>query len=284
MKKNIGIIESLLKLFMFTDTNFYSDKQTRKILFKTTQNKVNYYKKGRKNIKSHFDKEKSLDRLIVLRSFADELWNLIISKKPMGRVVYVIDEALLRVEIATDENIALIGHGYGVGAVGNLRQMLESLAIAKYIWTKGESEAERFQDHAEYQDKKIIEKYKDDPSFQKDQGWISDKKDNTLKKLIWLLKNNEYKNMYDYCCNLIHASSYSMEKVMQLNHERRGCDYFPLEFEETIRFNEKIIVDFLVFLIDCYMDKTVQRGYKILLKTIVDNMEGCPGDELLKLD
>jgi hypothetical protein len=30
-------------------------------------------------------------------------------------------------------------------------------------------------------------------------------------------------------------------------------------------------------------DLSEQRFYKILLKTIVDNMDGCPGDELLKL-
>ena len=294
MKKDIGIIESLLELFITTDTNQYSDNQVRKLLFKTTQNSVRKYKMGRKNINSHFNKEKSLDRLIILRLFADELWNLILRAKPKGRVVYVVEEALLRVEISTDENITLIGHGYGIGAVGNLRQMLECLAITKYIWKKGESEAERFQDHAECKKGKVIEKYKDEPCFMTSQGWISDKTNNTLKKLIKLLENRDYNDIYDFCCNLIHASSFSMEKVMQLNHERQGCDYFPLGLEKTIRYNEKIIVDFLLFLIDSYLDEkrpvipdlnnfSEQRFYKILLKTIVDNMDGCPDVELLKL-
>lgn len=294
MKKDTGIIESLLILFMTTDTNRYSDNKVRKILFKTTQNSVRKYKKGRKNINSHFNNEKSLDRLVVLRLFAFELWNVILRKEPKGRVVYVIEEALLRIEISTDENITLIRHGYGIGAIGNLRQMLESLAIAKYIWKKGESEAERFQDHADCKNKKVIEKYKDDSSFGTRQGWISDKENNTLKKLIKLMENKEYNEIYDFCCNLIHASSFSMETVMQLNHKRRGCDYFPLGLEKTIRFNERIIVDFLLFLIDSYMDEnrpvfsdlndlSEQRFYKILLKTIVDNMDGCPCDELLKL-
>lgn len=294
MKKDTGIIESLLELFMTTDTNRYSDNKVRKILFKTTQNSVRKYKKGRKNINSYFNNEKSLDRLVVLRLFAFELWNIILRKEPKGRVVYVVEEALLRIEISTDENITLIGHGYGIGAVGNLRQMLESLAIAKYIWKKGESEAERFQDHADCKNEKVIEKYKDDSSFGTSQGWISDKENNTLKKLIKLMENKEYNEIYDFCCTLIHASSFSMETVMQLNHKRRGYDYFPLGLEKTIRFNEKIIVDFLLFLIDSYMDGnrpvfsdlndlSEQRFYKILLKTIVDNMDGCPGDELLKL-
>ena len=85
-----------------------------------------------------------------------------------------------------------------------------------------------------------------------------------------------------------------MEITKTMNHERRGCEYFPLGLEDTIRFNEKILVDFLVFLIDSYMDDNKpaipgldgfpeKRFYKILLKTFVDNMEGCPGDELLKL-
>lgn len=297
---NNSIINSLLKLFLTTDTNDFSDEQARRVIYKATQPQVKEYKKGRENINSHFNKEKSLDRLIILRLFAYDLWNIILSKNPEGRVAYVVDEAILRVQIATDENITLIGHGYGIGATNNLRQMLESLAIVKYLKDKGEAEAERFQDHAEYQsseilqEKKIIEKYKNEPSFHTPYGWISDKENNSYSKLIKLIGNEDYNGMYILCCNLIHASSFSMEIVKTLNHERQGCEYFPLGLEDTIRFNEKIIVDFLVFIIDSYMDERKpaipgmddfpeKRFYKILLKTIVDNMEGCPGDELLKL-
>lgn len=294
------IIPSLLKFFMITDSENYTNEQAAKAVYKVILPVVKNYKKGRKNINGHFNKEKSLDRLIILRMFAYELWQDILAKDPKGRVTYVIEEALLRAEIATDENIALIGSGYGVGAASNLRQMLESLAIVKYIWSKGESEAERFQDHAEYQssdilqERIIIEKYKDEPSFCTPYGWISDKENNSLAKLIKLLNNEDYNGMYKLCCNLIHASSFSMELVMSLNHKRQGCDYFPLGFEETIRLNETILVDFLMFLIDTYFDNTrpifpgmdgftEQRIYKILLKSIVDNMEGCPSAELLNL-
>lgn len=155
-----GIIHSLLKFFLTTNTNDYSDEQARKAIFKATQPQVKQYKKGRENITYHFDKEKSLDRLIILRLFAFDLWNIILSKKPEGRVAYVVNEALLRIEIATDENITLIGHGYGIGATNNLRQMLESLAIVKYLKDKGEKEAERFQDHAEYQSSEILQEKK----------------------------------------------------------------------------------------------------------------------------
>lgn len=295
-----GIIHSLLNFFRNTNSKTYSDEQARKAIFKATQPQVKQYKKGRENINSHFDKEKSLDRLIILRLFAFDLWNIILSKKPKSRVAYVVEEAILRVEIATDENITLIGHGYGIGATNNLRQMLESLAIVKYIKDKGEIEAERFQDHAKYQsseilqEKKIIDKYKEEQSFHTPYGWISDKENNSYSKLIKLMGNEDYNGMYTLCCNLIHASSFSMEITKTMNHERQGCEYFPLGLEDTIRFNEKILVDFLVFIIDSYMDDSKpaipgldcfpeKRFYKIFLKTIVDNMEGCPGDELLKL-
>ena len=297
---NNNIINSLLKLFLTTDTNDFTDEQAKTAKYNAILPLVNDYKKGRENINAHFNAEKSLDRLIALRLFAYDLWETILSKKPEGRVTYVIDEAVLRVQIATDENITLIGHGYGIGATNNLRQMLESLAIVKYIWAKGEKEAERFQDHAEYQsaeisqEKHILEKYKDEPSFHSSYGWISDKNNNSYSKLIKLLENEDYNGMYILCCNLIHASSFSMEITKNLNHERQGCEYFPLGLEDTIRFNEKILVDLLMFLIESYLDnkKSVIQGlndfpetrfYKILLKSIVDNMEGCPGDELLKL-
>ena len=177
-----NIINSLLKFFLTTNTDDFSDEQAREAKYNAILHLVNDYKKGRENINTHFNEEKSLDRLIALRLFTYDLWELILSKKPEGRVAYVIDEAVLRVQIATDENITLIGHGYGIGATNNLRQILESLAIVKYIWDKGEKEAERFQDHAKYQSAEILqeecilEKYKDDTAFYSSYGLISDKK------------------------------------------------------------------------------------------------------------
>ncbi|MBQ3642489.1 MAG: hypothetical protein IJJ71_13355 [Treponema sp.] len=273
------IIEQVLKLFMTTDSEKYSDLEIHKLLLKTVSPTVKQYKKSNKQHQSLFQKDENIDRLIVLRCFAFELWNSIIQGKLhneiYGRRINVIETALLRCEIATDENIALFTNGYGLSAMSNLRLMLEAFSISKYLWKKGENEAKRFQDYREYQKSEFdgtkadIED-KHDESFYKPYGWISEPELRSLSHLVKELKNAKYDELFKISNNYVHATPYSLEKVWELNHKRMG--YFPIDLSELIRLNEFILTDFLCFVVDRFVESDEKDFYKLFLKIIVDRM------------
>ena len=273
------IIEQVLKLFMTTDSEKYSDLEIHKLLLKTVSPTVKQYKKSNKQHQSLFQKDENIDRLIVLRCFAFELWNSIIQGKLhneiYGRRINVIETALLRCEIATDENIALFTNGYGLSAMSNLRLMLEAFSISKYLWEKGESEAKRFQDYRGYQKSEFdgtkadIED-KHDESFFKPYGWISEPELRSLSHLVKELKNAKYNELFKISNNYVHATPYSLEKVWELNHKRMG--YFPIDLSELIRLNEFILTDFLCFVVDSFVESDEKHFYKLFLKIIVDWM------------
>lgn len=273
------IIEQVLKLYMTTDSEKYSDLEIHKLLLKTVSPAVKQYKKSNKQHQSLFQKDENIDRLIVLRCFAFELWNSIIQGKLhneiYGRRINVIETALLRCEIATDENITLFTNGYGLSAMSNLRLMLEAFSISKYLWEKGESEAKRFQDYREYQKlefdgtKADIED-KHDESFFKPYGWISEPELRSLSHLVKELKNAKYDELFKISNNYVHATPYSLEKVWEFNHKRMG--YFPIDLSELIRLNEFILTDFLCFVVDRFVESDEKDFYKLFLKIIVDRM------------
>lgn len=273
------IIEQVLKLFMTTDSEKYTDLEIHKLLLKTVSPTVKQYKKSNKQHQYLFQKDENIDRLIVLRCFAFELWNSIIQGKLhneiYGRRINVIETAFLRCEIATDENIALFTNGYGLSAMSNLRLMLEAFSISKYLWKKGESEAKRFQDYREYQKSEFdgtkadIED-KPDESFFKSYGWISEPELRSLSHLVKELKNAKYNELFKISNNYVHATPYSLEKVWELNHKRMG--YFPIDLSELIRLNEFILTDFLCFVVDSFVESDEKHFYKLFLKIIVDWM------------
>lgn len=273
------IIEQVLKLFMTTDSEKYSDLEIHKLLLKTVSPTVKQYKKSNKQHQSLFQKDENIDRLIVLRCFSFELWNSIIHgnihNEIYGRRINVIETALLRCEIATDENIALFTNGYGLSAMSNLRLMLEAFSISKYLWKKGENEAKRFQDYREYQKSEFdgtkadIED-KHDESFFKPYGWISEPELRSLSHLVKELKNAKYDELFKISNNYVHATPYSLEKVWELNHKRMG--YFPIDLSELIRLNEFILTDFLFFVVDSFVESDEKHFYKLFLKIIVDWM------------
>lgn len=265
---------------MSTDSEKYSDLEVHKLLLKAVAPTVKQYKKSNKQHQTLFQKNEDIDRLIILRCFAFELWDLIIHGKLhneiYGRRANVIETALLRCEIATDENIALFTNGYGLAAMGNLRLMIESFSISKYLWNKGEDEAKRFQDYMEHQKSEFdgteshMEEERED-SFFKKYGWISEPESRTLSALVKKLKNEKYDKLFNISNNYIHATPYSLEKVWEFNHKRKG--YFPIELPELIRLNELILVDFLNFIVNCFVEENYKKDFFIIfLKVIVDWM------------
>ncbi len=270
----MSIINQVLKLFSSKDSEKYSDIQIHNLLKKAVKPTVKLYKNSNQ---LRFLKDENIERLIILRCFAFELWDLIIHNELhneiYGRRINVIETALLRCEIASDENITLFANGYGLSAMSNLRLMLESLAVSKYLWEKGEEEAKRFQDYMEFQKSdfegtpvKMEDEY--DETFFKIYGWISDKKFNSFSKLVKKLGNNEYDDLVKISNNYIHASPYSLEKVWKMNHKQKG--YFPIDLLKLIRINERILVDFLLFVLDCFIESEEKDFYKIFIKIIVD--------------
>lgn len=276
----MSIINQVLKLFMSTDSEKYSDLEVHKLLLKAVAPTVQQYKKANKQHQTLFQKYEDIDRLIILRCFAFELWNLIIHgelhNEIYGRRANVIETALLRCEIATDENIALFKNGYGLAAMGNLRLMLESFSISRYLWDKGEDEAKRFQDYMEHQKSEFdgtkanMEEERED-SFFKTYGWISEPESRTLSALVKRLENKKYAELFNISNNYVHATPYSLEKVWEFNHKHQG--YFPIELPELIRLNEFILADFLEFIVKHFIEREEEKlFYKIFLKIIVDWM------------
>lgn len=277
--KNTTIIEQLVNLSFTKDFEKYSDKEISKLLQKAVSPTVKKYERGTKQHQSLFKKRESIDRLIVLRCYAFEVFESItkgnLHNEIYGRRINVIESALLRCEIATDENICLVKSGFGLSFLSNLRLMLESFAIAKYLWEKGESEAIRFQDYMEYQISEIEKTKRElegkyDESFFKPYGWISDSKINSLSKLVKNLGKDEYSELFKISSNYVHASPYSLQKVWEMNQGRNG--YFPFGLEDSIRLNEFILEDFLMFIIDCFAEGDQKDFFKFFLKVIVDNM------------
>ncbi len=277
--KSDTIIDQFIRLFCTKDSEKYSDEEISKLLQKAVSPTVKKYEKGTKQHQSLFKNKESIDRLIVLRCYAYELFESIsngnIHNEIYGRRIKVIESALLRCEVATDENICLVKSGFGLSFLSNLRLMLESFAIAKYLWEKGETEAIRFQDYMEYQISEIEKTKRDlegkyDKSFFKPYGWISDSKINSLSKLVKKLNNDEYNELFKISSNYVHSSPYSLQKVWEMNQRLNG--YFPFSLEDSIRLNEFILTDFLVFIIDCFAEDDKKDFFKLFLKVIVDNM------------
>ncbi|MBR4374038.1 MAG: hypothetical protein IKP49_06740 [Treponema sp.] len=271
----MSIIEQILKFSKSINSKKYSDYKIHKLLKKAVNPILKLYIKGNKQHQSLFERNENIERLIILRCFAWELWNLIINGELRndiyGRRINVIEAALLRCEIATDENIVLLKNGQGLSVMSNLRLMLESFVVSKYLWEKGESEAKRFQDYMEFQKSdfegstlKLEAEY--DESFFKAYGWISDKKFHSLSALVKGFTNGEYEDLFKISNNYIHATPYSLEKVWELNHQLQG--YFPIDLPSLINLNERLLSDFLVFVTDCFIDTDKKESCKVVLEVI----------------
>lgn len=250
--------EKLLSIFMSSDSEEYSDDEIKQLLHsETLQNCILYQNFHTKQFANFYDVPE-IRKLIILRIFSSELWEEICKseyghKKEFERRINVIGKAYSRMLVNIDENICLL--------------------------EKGENEAIRFQDFADAQQMKIADKNpnivfktKYTKQFYKANGWISDDKIKTIKQMVNDLEwRTEYKKMYNFSSEFVHASPESIEIVSRLNRELENDKfaYFPLGFEHQIELNVYLIQDFTKLIIDCFVEDASKKLDLFLLDAVV---------------
>ena len=283
LRRIMTIKESLLQMFMSTNSDDFTDDEVKQQLHSETIYNLLPYKNFHNKQVEKLDEDTNIKKLIVLRIFSAELWEEICQSeyahdKEFERRINVIGKAYTRMQICLDENICLLEKGYGITMVSNQRLMLECLALSKYIWEKGEEEAIRFQDHADAQEMKIAginpnklfkNKYKKD--FYLPNGWISDKKIKSIRQMVDSLEWTEYKKMYKFSSEFVHASPESIEIVSKLNRNlaTNYLAYFPLGFEHQIELNVYLIQDFTKLIINSFVKPETRKLDLFLLNAIV---------------
>lgn len=268
----MSFIEEIFKFFSDNEPDDVSDDRIRIELNKRfdleIKSYLNYYDsfKGHLNDKYYYQ----IRKLIIIRIFARDIWDVIFNNydlihyKDRKYRISALGKILNRILLTTDENITLFRNGMGISILSNSRMMLESYAIAVYINTKGEIEADRFQDYAKVQRNQFLKnksnklfgnKYNHD--FYKSYGWITDKKLRTISKLVRNLDDSNYIEYYSFLSNYVHASPYSIESTMLLGNPERKMEehHFPLSYTETLNINIKIISDFIVLIINCFLSE-----------------------------
>lgn len=252
-----------------------NDEEKRIKILNSANSSLKPYIKYHSNIEKQSIQNPKIKKLILMRLFSDEIWNIIVRndfshKKEFERRINIIGNAYHRMLISTDENICLFEKKYGLSIVSSLRMMLECLAIAKYIWDVGEDGAIRFQDYATKIGAKLSkknpneilkDKYTGDKTFLKPNGWILDKKFKNLHDLIKNLKNKDYNNLYKFSCEYVHASPYSIQKLVELNKELQESPnaYFPLGFDNEINLNTLLIYDYTEFVINHFLPDSKEK-------------------------
>ena len=154
------IKQTLLNLFMTTNSEDYSDDEIQQLLHSVMVENLTPYQNYHVNQVIKFSSSQAIKKLILLRIFSSELWEEICKsefghKKEFERRINVIGKAYSRMLVCLDENICMLEKGYGITMISNMRLMLECLALSNYIWNKGEDEAIRFQDFSDAQQMKI---------------------------------------------------------------------------------------------------------------------------------
>lgn len=282
----MSIIDSFLYFLMQNPSENFSDEEKRTMLLNSADLNLEPYIKHHSNIEKESLQNTKIKKLILMRLFSDEIWNVIVKndfshKKEFGRRINVIGNTYHRMLVNTDENICLLEKKYGLSVISNLRMMLECLAVANYIWESGEEGAIRFQDYAtkigaklsgENPKELLKGKYADDKIFSRPNGWILDKKIKNLYDLIKNLHNKDYNDLYKFSCEYVHASPYSVQKLFELNKDLKENPnaYFPLGFDNEINLNIHLIYDYTEFVINHFMPNTEEKKvYCILAKLIV---------------
>ena len=168
----------------------------------------------------------------------------------------------------TDENLALLRNGFGTSVISNLRLMLESYSIAKYLMQAEDFESDKFQDFGIVQEckmhntdakEKLSSKNYSEDFFnaKSDFAWISDKKVKTPIDLINRIDNKKIKDLYKFYCKYAHASPYSCGKVFQMNQGSMENDnaYVPTGLKNLVHQNKyyiALIIDLIAenFILD----------------------------------
>lgn len=184
----------------------------------------------------------------------------------------------------TDENLALLRNGFGTSVISNLRLMLESYSISKYLMAADDLESDRFQDFGIVQECKIQntdpkiklkeKNYTDDfYNAKSDFAWISDKKVRTSVDLINRIEIEKIKDWYKFYCKYVHASPYSCGKILQMNQTSLKNDnaYMPIEMNKLILQNKYYLVLIIELLADNFiLEKSFRNLFKKVSQLIYD--------------
>lgn len=184
----------------------------------------------------------------------------------------------------TDENLALLRNGFGTSVISNLRLMLESYSISKYLMAADDLESDRFQDFGIVQECKIQntdpkiklkeKNYTDDfYNAKSDFAWISDKRVRTSVDLINRIEIEKIKDWYKFYCKYVHASPYSCGKILQMNQSSLKNDnaYMPIEMNKLILQNKYYLVLIIELLADNFiLEKSFRNLFKKVSQLIYD--------------
>jgi|GEM_PF-3765023 len=248
---------------------------------------MDIYKKYHSDLSDKNNEDTNINSLLFLNMLLQDTQNYIASnqeeiKKTHQFRLGAIGKIGIRLIEITDENLALLRNGYGTSVVSNLRLMLESYAIVKYLMDCEDIESDRFQDFGIVQECKItntnpkqkLQKKNYPDSFfnsKSEYAWVSDNKIKNMKDFIERLNMQEQKGWYKYYCKYVHASPYSCGKIHQMNQGSSNNEdaYFPITKENLVQQNKYYIVLFIELIADNFiLDGLIREMFKNISKVI----------------
>ena len=269
--------------------NSNADISNPKILEKLIMNypSMKVYKKAHDGYVKKNNEDVNLNSLLYMNLLLADCQNFIAANQSGFEETHkfrsgAIGKISLRLIEITDENLALLRNGYGTSVISNLRLMLESYAIAKYLMYSDDLESDRFQDFGIVQECKM---YDSDPktklgnknyseSFldpKNDFVWVSEKSIKAPVDFISLLKDDEIIKWYKFYCKYVHASPYSCGKVHQMNQDAITNNnlYMPLKAKDIIIQNKYYLSLFIDLIADNFItDKTFRELFESISKVI----------------
>ena len=265
------------------------DISNPKILEKIIMNypSMKIYKKAHDGYVKKNNEDANLNSLLYMNLLLADCQNFIVANQSSFEKSHkfrsgAIDKISLRLIEITDENLALLRNGYATSVISNLRLMLESYAIAKYLMYSDDLESDRFQDFGIVQECKM---YNTDPNLKlgnknypesflepkSDFAWISDKSIKVPIDFINLLKDEEIIKWYRFYCKYVHASPYSCGKVHQMNQDTLTNNnlYMPLTSKDIIIQNKFYLMLFMELIADNFIaDETFKELFKSISKLV----------------
>lgn len=269
--------------------NSNTDLSNPKILEELIMNypSIKVYNNAHDEFVKKNNEDVNLNALLYLNFLLADCQNFIAANQSSFKVTHkfrsgAIGKISLRLIEITDENLALLRNGYGTSVISNLRLMLESYAIAKYLMDCEDLESDRFQDFGIVQECKM---YNTDPKIQlgnknypdsflepkNDFVWVSDKKIKAPIDFINLLQKEEIIKWYKFYCKYVHASPYSCGKVHQMNQDTLTNNnlYMPLSSKDIIIQNKYYIILFIELIADNFItDDTFRELFKSISSLI----------------
>ena len=279
---------SILSQFVELD-NSNIDISNPKILEKIIMNypSMKIYKKAHDGYVKKNNEDANLNSLLYMNLLLADCQNFIVANQSSFEKSHkfrsgAIGKISLRLIEITDENLALLRNGYATSVISNLRLMLESYAIAKYLMYSDDLESDRFQDFGIVQECKM---YNTDPNLKlgnknypesflepkSDFAWISDKSIKVPIDFINLLKDEEIIKWYRFYCKYVHASPYSCGKVHQMNQDTLTNNnlYMPLTSKDIIIQNKFYLMLFMELIADNFIaDETFKELFKSISKLV----------------